>query len=59
MLSRAGLQIPTGNSALLQEGGPGVQAQVFYKSLVLPWLMYAVRGIGVMGPHRGTGGTTT
>ena len=55
VLSRAGLQIPQGKYVLLQEGGAGLQAQV----LQIPGAAAAdVRCSGVLGPHRGTGGTT-
>ena len=55
VISRAGLQIPQGIYILLQEGGSGLQAQV----LQIPGAAAAhVRCSGVMGPYRGTGGTT-
>ena len=54
-IQQAGRQVPQGNSVLLQEGGDGLQTQV----LQVPGVAAAhVRCSGVMGPHRGTGGTT-
>ena len=55
VLSRAGLQIPQGNFVFLEEGGAGLQAQV----IKIPGAAAAhVRCSRVLGPHRGTGGTT-
>ena len=55
VLSRAGLQIPQGKYVLIQEGGDhGLQAQV----LQILGAVAHVQCSGVLGPHRGTGGTT-
>ena len=50
VLSREGLQIPQGNSVLLQEGGAGLQAQVLQISGAAA---AHVRCSRVLGPHRG------
>ena len=55
VLSRAGLQIPQGNSDLLQESRAELQSQV----LQVPGAAAAhVRCSGVLGLHRRTGGST-